>query len=281
MAQTGDEAGSVLENLPGLTDFHQLQFYERRMAFARVVQLDADPSLAQGDFDFPHLQRIHRYILQDVYPSWAGQIRSEDTTAMGMAHCRPEFIPEQLRAVFGALQRQRPSMTDPDHAAVTTANHWGELTAVHPFRDGNSRTQRVFFTQYLRDASWDIDWTVVNASAVHAARHVAMATADSSFLAAQLRPAVVRAGTAPTGTLAATQGRRDDRTSVELYHAMRAHKRAGLPASAFRAAVAAGGPLATGDGPGTRSQVSQKENPRPIRPSSVSSQPQSGRGRGR
>lgn len=125
MAQTGDEAGSVLENLPGLTDFHQLQFYERRMAFARVVQLDADPSLAQGDFDFPHLQRIHRYILQDVYPSWAGQIRSEDTTAMGMAHCRPEFIPEQLRAVFGALQRQRPSMTDPDHAAATTANHWG------------------------------------------------------------------------------------------------------------------------------------------------------------
>ena len=29
MAQTGDEAGSVLENLPGITDFHQLQFYER------------------------------------------------------------------------------------------------------------------------------------------------------------------------------------------------------------------------------------------------------------
>ncbi|MDV7137104.1 Fic/DOC family protein [Williamsia muralis] len=228
-----DEAGQVLENLPGFTDPAELAVYERRMAYGRVAQLDADPTLATGDFDFAHLQRIHRYILQDVYPSWAGEIRSENTGAMGMIHCRPEHLPGQMRIVFAAIDRDRPSGTDSDAAAATVANHWGEATALHIFRDGNSRTQRVFFDQYLRDAGWDIDWLAVNGSAIHAARHVAMATADSSFLAAELRKGIVRAGTGPAGSLAVTQGARNTGASVRLFEAMMAHKRSGGSAATF------------------------------------------------
>lgn len=239
MATSDDEAGQVLPNLPGLTDPVELAQFERRMAFLRVVELDEDPGRVRGDFDFGHLQRIHAYILQDVYP-WAGQIRSatQDTTAMGLAHCRPQFIPDQLNVVFRAIDRHRPSPTDPDRAAATVADHWGELTAVHPFRDGNSRTQRVFFTQYLAEAGWDIDWSHVNAPAVHAARHIAIATTDSTFLAAELRPGVVPAGTAPAQTLSSTQGDRDTRTAVQLFEAMTTHKRAGLPAASFHSATA-------------------------------------------
>lgn len=154
-------------------------------------------------------------------------------------------------------------------------------TSQDKYRDGNSRSQRVFFTRYLNAAGWDVDWMAINASAVHAARHVAMATVDSSYLAAELRPGVVPIGSAAPGSLARTQGRRDARTSVHLYDAMRAHKRTGLPTATFRAQTAAAGPLSTGSdqppaGPG-RTQAP----PRSLRPGSVSSQPSPRRGQGR
>lgn len=271
MATSDDEAGQVLPNLPGLTDPAELAHFERRMAYLRVVELDEDPSRMHGDFDFAHLQRIHAYILQDVYP-WAGQIRSatQDTAAMGLAHCRPQFIPDQLGVVFRAIEHRRPSPVDPDLAAATVAEHWGELTAVHPFRDGNSRSQRVFFTEYLADAGWDIDWSQVNASAIHAARHIAMATTDPTFLAAELRPGVVQAGTAPARTLSITEGRRDTRLAVHLFEAMKDHKRAGLPATSFYPAAptalgASGASSAATSAALRAARLAARDHPTPVR----------------
>ncbi|OFT86832.1 Fic family protein [Corynebacterium sp. HMSC28B08] len=37
-------------------------------------------------------------------------------------------------------------------SSFTAADHWGEMTIVRPFRDGNSRTQRFFFDQMMRSA---------------------------------------------------------------------------------------------------------------------------------
>jgi cell filamentation protein len=124
------EAGQVPENLPGLTHAEDLRDYERRAAYLRVSELDQHPDLVTGDFDFAHLQAIHRYILQDVYP-WAGQPRrrGEETAAMGMMHCRAEFLDGELRRVFTAIDRHRPAPDDRDAAIATVADHWGELTA--------------------------------------------------------------------------------------------------------------------------------------------------------
>ena len=39
------------------------------------------------------------------------------------------------------------------------ATHYlAEVNAVHPFREGNGRTQRVFFGQLARDAGYTIAW---------------------------------------------------------------------------------------------------------------------------
>ncbi len=146
---------------------------------------------------------------------------------MGLIHCVPEYLPGELHRVFSAIDQYRPSLTDLDEAIATTADHWGELTGVHPFRDGNSRTQRFFFTEYLRDRGWALDWTRIDDTAVHAARHVAMATTDSSYLAAALRPgAAPVTHHSPGGASAATAGK-DARRSVDIFRQMMAHKRSG------------------------------------------------------
>src|SRR5665811_1010774 len=35
-------------------------------------------------------------------------------------------------------------------------------SALHPFRDGNTRTQRAFFHQLTTEADWSIDWNGIN-----------------------------------------------------------------------------------------------------------------------
>lgn len=236
MTSHDPEAGQVPENLSGLTDPDELRAYERRAAYLRVNELEHHPALVVGDFDFPHLQAIHGYILQDVYP-WAGRPRrpGQETAAMGMMHCRAEFLDTEIRRVFGAIDRHRPSSTDRDAAIATVADHWGELTALHPFADGNSRSQRLFFHRYLNASGWEIDWRRIDAAAVHAARHVAMATVDSSYLAAVIEPGITHPGHGGAGSLTATQGDRDTSRSVELFDAMMAHQRGGGTGRAFLA----------------------------------------------
>jgi cell filamentation protein len=39
------------------------------------------------------------------------------------------------------------------------AHYFAELNAVHPFREGNGRTQRAFLGQIATEAGHQIDWT--------------------------------------------------------------------------------------------------------------------------
>lgn len=231
------KAGPVHPNLAGLTDAAELHRYERRMAGIRTRQLERDPGLIAGDFDLAHLQALHHHLLQDVYP-WAGSIRTpgQETEAMGITHCPPEHLPAVLDDVFADITTRRPSLNDADHALAVTADHWSALTWTHPMLDGNSRTQRMFFTQYLNDSDWDIDWRAVDADAIHAARHVSFVTEDPSWLAEQLRPGLVRPGEAIDGpTLSATDGIRDELRPVAIYYAMIQDADAGLSGTGFHA----------------------------------------------
>ena len=44
-----------------------------------------------------------------------------------------------------------------------------EINALHPFREGNGRTQRAFLSQLARNAGWHLDWaSVTNAENIAA-----------------------------------------------------------------------------------------------------------------
>lgn len=213
------ESSGILRNRLGITDPDHLAEFERDLAFFRVVELELSP--IEGRFDFAHLRAIHRYILQDIY-DWAGELRTVDTRALGIPHARPQFLSDELDRVFRQIATRPPSTTDPDTAADTIATHWSELTLVHPFRDGNSRTQRVFFDQMFRHAGWAISWADVDASAAHAARHMSV-YGRPDFLADQLRHAVHPAAELAEGRMATTLGNRSLLDSSEHFRAMREH----------------------------------------------------------
>ncbi|NMM88446.1 hypothetical protein B2J88_29540 [Rhodococcus sp. SRB_17] len=142
----------VLINKLGHTDPQALHEDESEAAYQRILQLELLP--ISGKFDFAHLRKIHQFILQDVY-AWAGALRRTDTGAVGMnlPHCRPEHIEDQATFIFRNIAKDRFSEGLPkDQAVDRLAYHWGEATVLRPFRDGNSRSQRVFFDSGCRCA---------------------------------------------------------------------------------------------------------------------------------
>lgn len=179
----------VLVNIPGYTDPALWKDAETLAVAARQAELLVTP--IEGGFDLAHLRAIHAHLVQDVY-AWGGQLRDTDTGpgGTGIAHCRPQFIPTEAERIFTALReagflRGR----DADAFSQGLAWVWGETTVLHPFRDVNTRSQFVFFTQLAGEAGWVIDWGRIDQQVFAHARTVAIVQ-DEAGIDALLRPAL-------------------------------------------------------------------------------------------
>ncbi len=101
-----------------------------------------------GKLDAAHLQAIHKSIFQDVYP-WAGKFRTVDIARSGQFYFAfaAQIVPA-LEIMFGELRKEQ-HLGDLDTAQFCkrAAFYIGELNAIHPFCDGNRRTQCEFIRQ--------------------------------------------------------------------------------------------------------------------------------------
>lgn len=130
---------TVLKNLLDIRDQDTLEAFE-----VEISTLRAEESLPEGEFDPDHYCAVHHHLFQDVY-EWAGQYRTVRTSKGGNAFCYPENIPAQMEALFQGLHGgeifAEPS---PDAFLKDVARFLGELNAIHPFREGNGRSQMAF-----------------------------------------------------------------------------------------------------------------------------------------
>ena len=130
---------TVLKNRAGLRNQTDLDFFEEEATAQRF----AEP-LPPGIFDLRHLCRIHQHLFQDVYP-WAGALRTVRISKGGTAFCYPENLQRELGRLFADLAKQQDlSGLDADIFAERSAHFLAELNAIHPFREGNGRTQLSF-----------------------------------------------------------------------------------------------------------------------------------------
>lgn len=180
----------VLVNIPGYTNPAAWHAAETAAVSVRMAELRDNP--VGGGFDLAHLRAIHRYLTQDLY-IWGGQLRDTDTGpgGTGIAHCRPAFIPAEAERIFTTLAGMGHLRgRDADAFSEGLAWVWGETTVLHPFRDVNTRSQFVFFTQLAASAGWIIDWTRIDPYVFAHARTVAI-TRNEKGIDALLRPALV------------------------------------------------------------------------------------------
>ena len=130
---------TVLKNRADIRHQDALEAFEHDAALQR-----AEEPLPGGRFSASHYRAIHRHLFQDVYP-WAGRYRSVRISKSGSMFCYPEHIAAQMRALFTHLKSRRfLHGLSRDAFIVEVVAFLAELNAIHPFRDGNGRTQLAF-----------------------------------------------------------------------------------------------------------------------------------------
>ena len=151
---------TVLKNLRDIRDAEQLSKFEAIATTRRTVELEHEP--IAGRFDARHLQAIHHYIFQDVF-EWAGDFRTVDISKSGDPFAFHQHIVSSLEKMCGELKREwHLAGSDLEHFASRGAYYLGELNAIHPFREGNGRTQREFIRELGLQSGLMLDWSQVS-----------------------------------------------------------------------------------------------------------------------
>lgn len=194
---------SVLRNKFKETDAARLTAKEEFATAARLDQLAATPIV--GSFDYDHMKAIHRHVFQDVY-EWAGEERVGPEGFMNkeghLYYAAGPALTEAAHAEYGKLA-SKDFLRGLDKAEFIDelAERWGELNVIHSFREGNTRTQFVFFSQLAENAGYRIDTDAFKIGSplrdeFVAARFHSQDTGSNTRLAAVLSKAIEPIGNA-------------------------------------------------------------------------------------
>jgi cell filamentation protein len=145
---------NILRNRLEIRDRSALDEAENGLVSARAIA-----GLPNGRYSLTHYRACHRWLFGDVY-GWAGQYRRVRLAKGESVFCFPEHIDSQMRALFGALRAgQYLGQTRRKAFVKRAAWFWSEINAIHPFREGNGRTQTLFLANLALAGGWYLDLT--------------------------------------------------------------------------------------------------------------------------
>ena len=108
--------------------------------------------------DFDYYKNLHRQMFSDLY-DWAGTVRKINISKKGTVFCKASDIERMGTLKFEQLKKQKflkEMKNDEFLDELTDLYH--ELNMLHPFREGNGRTLRLFVTLLVRNTGRDIDF---------------------------------------------------------------------------------------------------------------------------
>lgn len=147
---------TVLINKFDIRDEEKLNEVESILVSAKYAEWMKAPRA--GTFDFAHYKIIHQFLFSDLY-DWAGQIRTVNISKKGAMFTAAEDIESQAQLVFTRLKDCNYFCGLPhDEFVEEIVDFYCTTNALHPFREGNGRTQRAFLTQLVRNAGYEINF---------------------------------------------------------------------------------------------------------------------------
>lgn len=147
---------AALRNNLEIRDPQELSQAEADIVGLALRALTAEP--LPGGYDLQHWQAFHRRIFGGLYP-WAGELRTVQIAKPKAFYARPEHIADYAQGIFAELTRE-DRLKGLDRAAFVErlTNYHAEMYAVHPFREGNTRSLRAFLGQLAGEAGHHIAW---------------------------------------------------------------------------------------------------------------------------
>ncbi|GHT85568.1 hypothetical protein FACS1894137_10010 [Spirochaetia bacterium] len=136
-----DPQTGVLRNLANVTNQDDLLFLESASVLKRAKELEKKPIKIK---DAKALLAIHQYLFQDVY-QWAGKMRTVNISKAGKPFIETNFFEASFNYIDTLIGDYRSlEKIDLKRIAQKLAEILDAINFLHPFREGNGRTQREF-----------------------------------------------------------------------------------------------------------------------------------------
>lgn len=149
-----DPETGILRNIPQLTTETQLQAFEETVFQAHFPEATAYAESCET-YNLEHWKIIHGICFSDIY-DWAGDIRAGVRINKGSTvFAYPENIESEADRIFNSLNRDLAAGTLTLEKCV---EYYGELNVLHPFREGNGRTQRILFAAIFKRIGYRVDY---------------------------------------------------------------------------------------------------------------------------
>ena len=136
-----DPKSGLLRNKQDITDSEILMFVESSAVTKRLMELFEKPIKIKG---IESVFEIHRYLFQDIY-FWAGKKRNVEISKNGK-----QFFPannfDSAFIYIDLLVKEFKEIPKVDEKSLAKklAEILDNVNYLHPFREGNGRTQREF-----------------------------------------------------------------------------------------------------------------------------------------
>jgi len=138
---TYTNSNGVLHNLAKIEDEKVLLAYESLKVTKRIEELFENPIKIK---DTNSLLVIHHYLFQDVY-EWAGKVRTVNISKNGKPFFNGERFYIAYQFIDTLISEYRSILqTNKKELAHKLAEILDNVNYLHPFREGNGRTQREF-----------------------------------------------------------------------------------------------------------------------------------------
>ena len=151
---------SCLINKFDIKDDKKLSQIEAEITFAKAAVLESED--IKPPFDFKFYKSIHRFLFEDLY-DWAGELRKVDISKKGTSFCEVNELENLCKACFNRLEKanyfkgiSRAKFVEEIVDLYVTTNF------LHPFREGNGRTQRIFISKLIKYNGYDFNFSNIN-----------------------------------------------------------------------------------------------------------------------
>jgi cell filamentation protein len=145
---------SVLRNKLEIRDELTLSDAEKLLSAIAADKIEFQPP----PYDLPYLQSIHRILFSDLY-EWAGQLRTVGISKQSTRFCQPQYMEKEAGRIFENIcSANWFEGLAREELIIAVAEAYSDLNVVHPFREGNGRTQRILFEHLIMNAGFEISW---------------------------------------------------------------------------------------------------------------------------
>jgi cell filamentation protein len=159
-----DPKSGILRNLEDISDPDVLLFVESAAVTKRLKELYESPIKITG---IDSLFEIHRYLFQDIYV-WAGKKRIVEISKDGKQFFPTSHFDNAFRYIDQLITEFKKIPKDNKRKlAELLAEILDNVNYVHPFREGNGRTQREFLRLLALDKSLTLNLNPPNNKSVY------------------------------------------------------------------------------------------------------------------